>query len=409
MKNKKKILIGGTIALILLLTVLSKTGVLKPKVHKTKVETAKVERRDITETVLGSGTVQPEKEVKISSEVSGEIIELPVKEGQQVKQGDLLVRINPDIYQSAYARAVATMENARSRLQQQKAQLDLAKSEYLRSKQLFEKGIIARADYLKAKTNYETALAAYQSGQFQVKSARAGVKEAADNLKRTEIYAPMTGTVTRLNVEKGERVVGTKQMSGTELLRIADLNRMEVLTDINENDIVKVHRGDTAWVEIEAFPGRKFSGIVTEIANSAENTLPNASQTVNFKVKVRILKDSYRDLIPENNPDLSPFRPGMTAGVEIVTHKKTDILTVPIAAVTIREDSTGTEHETVFLFDNGTAKQRFVKTGIQDEQYIEIKEGLKEGDEVISGPFRVVSKELKDGMAVEKKSGNPHS
>ena len=402
MKKKSKYLIGSGIVIILLLTLLSKAGIIHPRTHKTKVETTRVKRMDITETILASGTVQPEKEVKISSEVSGEIIELHVKDGQPVKKGDLLLRINPDLYQSAFERAQATWKNTRSRLAQQKAQLNLAEIEFKRSKQLWEKGIISRADFLKTKTNYETALALYQSAEYQVKSAQAGVKEAKDNLRRTEIYAPIAGTVTRLNVEKGERVVGTKQMSGTELLRIADLNQMEILTEVNENDIVKLHQGDTAEVEIEAFPGRKFKGIVTEIANSAENSLSNTNQTVNFKVKVHLLKESYKDLIPQGIPYLSPFRPGMTASVEIITNRKKNILAVPLAAVTIRTDSTGEEHETVFLYVKGIAKQKFVQTGIQDDRHIEIINGLNEGDEIISGPFRIVSKELKDGQMVEK-------
>ncbi len=399
-KKFKYFLIGG-IGLIVLLSVLSKAGVIGDSSSGKKVRISKVKRIDLTESIIASGIIQPEKEVKISSEVSGEIVELPVKEGQQIKKGRLLVRINPDLYQSAYERARAALSNALAALHQQKVRLQLAETEYKRNKQLFDKGIIAQAEFQQSETNYKVARAAYRSAKFQVESARAGVKEARDNLKRTEIYAPISGTLTRLNVEKGERVVGTKQMAGTEILRIADLNLMEVLTDVNENDIVKVQLNDSAIVEIEAFPGRKFKGIVTEIANSAETQNAALDQTVNFKVKIRILKFSYRDLVQDKPEGFSPFRPGMTASVEIITDRKENVLAVPIGAVTIRKDSTGKERETVFLFEEGTAKRQFVKTGIQDTEHIEIIEGLNEGQQIITGPFKLVSKGLKDGDEVE--------
>ncbi len=401
MSKKLKYFIAAGIGLIILLTILSKAGVFGNADDAKKVRTAKVERKDITESIIASGIIQPEKEVKISSEVSGEIVELPVHEGQAIKKGQLLVRINPDLYQSAYERAKAALSNALSALHQQKVRMQLAATEFKRNKQLFEKGIIAQAEYQQSETNYKVARAAYQSAKFQVESARAGVKEAKDNLKRTEIYAPISGTLTRLNVEEGERVVGTKQMAGTEILRIADLDRMEVLTDVNENDIVKVQLNDSARVEIEAFPGRKFKGVVTEIANSAESQNTVTDQTVNFKVKIGILKESYEDLLKNKPAGYSPFRPGMTASVEIITNKKQNVLAVPIMAVTIRKDSTDTERETVFLYEDGTARRRFVKTGIQDEENIEIIEGLEEGQVIITGPFKLISKELKDGDKVK--------
>ncbi len=371
-----------------------------------KVQIGKVVKRDILETVLASGKIQPEKEVKISSEVSGEIIELPVKEGQRVKKGDLLAKINPDIYQSAYKRAVAGLSNARSNMNQQYARLQKAREDYLRSKQLFEKGIISKMDFSQAKTNYDVAKAMYESAKFQVESALAGVKEAKDNLKRTTIYAPIDGIITRLAVEKGERVVGTKQMAGTEMMRIADLSRMETETDVNENDIVKVKIGDTALIEVEAFPGRKFKGVVTEIANSAEMKATATDEVVNFKVKIGILPGSYRDLV-DRSKHVSPFRPGMTTSVEIITNQKKGILAVPLSAVTVRSGKkTKQKQEIVFVVENGTAKKRAVRTGIQDEEYIEIMEGLKEGERVVTGPYRMVTKILKDGDKVEPAEKN---
>jgi HlyD family secretion protein len=401
MGKKFRYFLAGGLVLVIALSILSKKGIFGSDKEGKKVRTGEVKRVDITESIIASGTIQPEKEVKISSEVSGEIVELPIKEGQQIKEGQLLVRINPDIYQSAYERALAALSNAQSGLHQQKVRLELAKTEFLRNKKLFEKGIIAQAEFEKSQTNYKVAQAAYKSAKFQVESARAGVKEAKDNLKRTEIYAPISGTLTRLNVEKGERVVGTKQMAGTEILRIADLGRMEVLTDVNENDIVKVQLKDSALIEIEAFPGRNFKGIVTEIANSAQTQGAALDQTVNFKVKIRILEDSYKDLLKDKPEGFSPFRPGMTASVEIITENKKDVLAVPVAAVTIRKDSLNNEKETVFIYQDGKAERRFVKTGIQNEEYIEILEGLEEGQKIITGPFKLVSKELKDGDEVE--------
>ena len=396
MKSKKLIWIILALLVVVGITVWSAR---KTKDSAKEVETAEVVKRDIMETVLASGKIQPEKEVKISSEVSGEIIELPVKEGQKVKKGDLLAKINPDIYQSAYKRAVAALSNARANLNQQYARMKKAEEDYLRSKQLFEKGIISKTDYSQAKTNYDVAKAMYESAKFQVESALAGVKEARDNLKRTMIFSPIDGIITSLTVEKGERVVGTKQMAGTEMMRIADLNRMETVTDVNENDIVKVKIGDTALIEVEAYPGRKFKGLVTEIANSADMKTTASDEVVNFKVKIGILRDSYMDLIEGRNL-VSPFRPGMTTSVEIITHKKTNVLAVPVSAVTVRPGKDKKKQEVVFVVKEGKAHKKAVETGIQDEEYMEIIKGLQEGEKVITGPYSLVSKKLKDGDEV---------
>ena len=374
-----------------------------------EVEIKKLARIDITEKVSATGKIQPEVEVKLSSEVSGEIIELPVVEGQQVKKGDLLVKINPDIYQSNVSRSQATLQNAKAGLDQADATLKEAKANYDRNKKLFEKGIISKADWDKAVSTYEVAQANKQSAYYSVQSASATVNEATDNLNRTTIYAPMSGTISKLEVELGERVVGTQQMAGTEILRVANLNNMEVEVDVNENDIVKVEIGDSAIVEVDAYLKKEFKGLVTEIANSADGTL-TADQVTNFKVKVRILEESYQELIEGKSGDYSPFRPGMTATVDILTDKRTQTLGVPISSVVIKTDTSCTKsylkkedkiesgekekYECVFVKVGDEAQLRVIKTGIQDDSNIEVISGLKEEDEIITGPYNMVSRTL---------------
>jgi HlyD family secretion protein len=361
--------------------------------------------------------------VKISSEVSGEILELPFKEGQQVKKGDLLVKVNPDLIQSALSRTQASYKNVRANLEQAEATLKQAKADYDRSKSLFDKGVISRADWDRAIAAFETAQAGRSSAYYGVQSAGASVNEARDNLSRTTIYAPMSGTISLLNVELGERVVGTQQMAGTEILRVANLNNMEVEVDVNENDIVKVNIGDTTIVEVDAYLKKQFKGIVTEIANSAAGTLA-ADQVTNFKVKVRIIEESYADLTEGKPEAYSPFRPGMTATVDIITDKRESSIAVPISAIVIKTDTSSVKKtyrnkivttdtsssveeekfECVFVNENSIAKLRVVKTGIQDDTNIEIVSGLKEGDKIITGPYNLVSKTLKPGEKVEEKN-----
>lgn len=382
------------------------------------VEVKKVALVDIVETVSATGKIQPEVEVKISSEVSGEILELPFKEGQQVKKGDLLVRINPDLIQSAVNRSEATYQNVRASLEQAEANLKQAKADYDRNKSLFEKGVISKADWDRSVASYETAVAGKNSAFYSVRSAAATVNEAKDNLSRTEIYAPMDGTISLLNVELGERVVGTQQMAGTEILRVANLNNMEVEVDVNENDIVKVQIGDSTIVEVDAYLKKEFKGIVTEIANSAAGTL-TADQVTNFRVKVRILEESYKDLMEGKPEYYSPFRPGMTATVDIITEKQEQIVAVPISSIVIKTDTSSVKtgfkkptseditseieekFECVFVNNNGEAKLRVVKTGIQDDTNIEITSGLAEGEEIITGPYNMVSRTLKSGDKIE--------
>lgn len=410
---KKKTLIWLILFFILAIVALlfaSKAGWFGNKEEGKIVEITEIAPLTITETVAATGKIQPEIEVFLSSEVSGEIIDLPVKEGQLVEKGQLLVKINPDLIQAQVSQSQAGLQNVRAQLENAEASLRNAKANYDRNKTLFDKGVISRSDWDRSVADYEMAQANKSSVYYNVKSASASVKQSRDNLNRTKVYAPMTGTISKLSVELGERVVGTAQMAGTEIIRVANLDNMEVEVDVNENDIVKVAVGDSTIVEVDAWTKREFKGLVTEIANSAESTL-TADQVTNFKVKVRILPESYKDLTENKPENYSPFRPGMTATVDVITNKKEDIIAVPISAVVIKTDTSSTKKsfkkevvtadtkkfECVFVENNGVAKLRVVETGIQDDTNIEIRSGLKEGDKVITGPYTLVTKTLKPG------------
>lgn len=442
MKKIVWIIIIGVVLLSLVL-IFTKSGT-----KAINVTTEKAEKRDIIEMVSANGKIQPEVEVKISSDVSGEIVELYVKEGDQVKKGDLLCKINPLIYESSSSRMVATLNGAKANLANSKARLDQIKASYInteasynRNKKLFDQGAISQSEFDAAKAAFDGAKAdvkaaeeSVNASEYNVKSTEASLKEANDNLAKTNIYSPVNGTVSKLNKEKGERVVGTAQMEGTEIMRLANLNEMEVSVDVNENDIVRVHYNDTSLIEVDAYLGRKFKGIVTEIANSANTTGVTAEQVTNFTVKIRILQESYQDLLVENN-NRPPFRPGMSATVDVQTKQAKNIVTVPIQSVTTRSDSSALEgkgmkksdeedgdivikdekdksdedvkelikiEECVFVYSEGKAKMVKVKTGIQDNNYIQIVSGINAGDEIISGPYSAVSKQLKDGMEVMK-------
>jgi HlyD family secretion protein len=415
-KKTTYILVGVAVLLVVVLVTLSKMGLLGSKELIAEVEVAKANEITIIETVSATGKIQPEIEVKISSEVSGEIIALPIKEGQVVKKGDLLVKINPDLYTSGYNRTVAGLSQTKAGLSQADASFNEAKASYDRNKTLFDKGIISKSEWDKAVSAYESAKANKQSAYYNVRSASATVSEAKDNLGRTTIYAPADGTISMLNVELGERVLGTQQMAGTELLRVANLNNMEVEVDVNENDIVKINVGDSAKVEVDAYMKKQFKGLVTSISNSASTTL-TADQVTNFKVKVRILKESYQDLVVGKPASYSPFRPGMTATVDIITKRKEKVIGVPISAVVIKTDTTPVKKivvedeaadqtiksksdkkmECVFVKKGSKAVIKVIKTGIQDDTNIEVIQGLAKGDEIIVGPYTTVSKDLNSG------------
>jgi len=428
-RKKLFIILGSVVALITLLIVLKKNGTIGNNDESKIVEVKKAEEMTIIETVSATGKIQPEVEIKIAPEVSGEIIALNVKEGQQVKKGDLLVKINPDLYESGVNRTVASLSTTKAGVSQADAQMKEAKANYDRNKKLFEKGVISRAEWDRIVSAYEVASASKQSAYYQMKSASANVTEANDNLKRTTIIAPADGTISKLDVELGERVMGTQGMASTELMRIANLNNMEVEVDVNENDIVKVSIGDSAKVEVDAYLKRKFDGVVTSISNSATTGL-TADQVTNFKVKVRLVKESYADLLEGKPSNFSPFRPGMTATVDIETKRSVNVLGVPISAIVIKDDTTSTKKdivaeiekeeaeakgkapkkdikfECVFVKVGDKAKLRVVKTGIQDDTNIEILSGLKKGDEIITGPYTLVSKDLmpNDKVRLETKA-----
>jgi len=378
-----------------------------------KVAAETVKRRTITEVITANGKIQPETEVKISPDVSGEIIELDVKEGDEVTRGQLLVIIKPDTYEQAVNRNEASLSSSKARLAQAEAKQVESELAFSRSKTLYQQKAIAQSDFESAEAAYKVALAEVKAAEFSVRSAEASVEEAREELVKTKIYAPMNGTVSKLNVEKGERVVGTNMYAGTEIMVIADLTRMEVKVDVNENDIVKVSRSDTALAEVDAYMGRRFKGVVTEIANSANTTGTSTDQVTNFEVKVLLLKDSYADLIDSVKGNLYPFRPGMSATVDIQTETRTNVLTVPIQAITTRvigkADSTALKssgkeekEEVAFRYADGKVYKTRVKPGIQDKDNIEILEGLNDSDAVVVAPYNAINKTLKDSMKVEK-------
>ena len=410
MKRKTIFIILSVVLLLIVLIVGKKAGWFGGNSDVLTVETEKITPTTIIQKVSATGKIQPELEIKLSSEVSGEIIELPVKEGQMVKKGDLLVRINPDIYQSVVKRSAASLETVRASLQQSAATLKEAEESYKRNKVLYEKGVISKSDWDKAVSAYEVAKASRESARFNVQSAMASVSEAQDNLKKTIIYSPTDGTISKLSVELGERVVGTMQMTGTEIMRVANLHNMEVEVDVNENDIVKISVGDSVNVEVDAYLKRVFKGTVTNIANTA-NTTTSVDQVTNFKVKIHIEETSYKDLLEGKPAGYYPFRPGMTATVDILTKTKKDIVAVPISAIIVKKKSeidpktpkedADKKQEAVFVFKNGKAELRAVNTGIQDNVHIEILSGVAKDETIITGPYNVVSKSLKNGDAVQ--------
>ncbi len=432
-KSTKWILISLGIVLVLML-VLSKMGAFGDSAG-TKVTAEKVQRRTITELVNASGKIYPEVEVKVSPDISGEITELMVQEGDSVKKGEVLARIYADIYNiqrdqaaSGVEQSQAQVANSQAALDALNAQVEQAQRTYDRQKKLFDDKVISRAEFdvaesaLKtSKANYNAAQQGIRSGQANVKTARSSLEKANKDLGRTVVIAPMDGVVSLLNVKKGERVVGSNLMSGTEILRIADMAKIEVRVDVGENDVPKVKQGDTALVEVDAYNNRKFKGIVTQIASSnngaaTQNALSNASNDVTqYKVYIRLLPESYSDLV---NKGSFPFRPGMSASADIQTKTHVNVLSVPINAVTTRDKNDSTKKvikktdesdmkaptpslddlEVVVFVKDADDKVRKVKvkTDIQDINNIEITGGVKEGDMVITGPYDIVSKTLKE-------------
>jgi len=433
MKSKKLLVIIGisAVVLIVVLAIGKKQGWLGNEGFL-KVATEKGIEREIVEIINANGKIQPETEVAISPDVSGEIVDLVVNEGDEVVKGQYLLKIKPEAYQMARNRAEASLNNARARQKQAEAQLEMASLDYKRNSTLFEQDAISKSEFDQSLTTYNSALAEKEAAEFSVMSAQATLDEADESLTKTSIYAPMAGTISSLSVELGERVVGTSMMSGTEMLRIADLNRMEVEVEVNENDIVRVVNGDTALIEVDAYPETRFTGVVSEIPVSANTTGVTTDQVTNFMVKILLLSESYEDKISKNNP--YPLRPGMSATADIQTERRTGVYSIPIQAVTTRMDTTGVAEQkeeqsvesissdgsvaseaipgetaagsdepkvVVFLVSEGKAWMKEVKTGIQDNNYIEITEGLNPEDEVIVAPYSAISRQLRNELPVE--------
>ncbi len=445
MSKKLLWIIISLVALIILLVVLKSSGALG-KEEGLSVSTEKVSRRTIIETVTASGKVYPEIEVKVSPDISGEIVDLTVKEGDSVKRGQVLARIYADIYSTQRDQAAAAVNESQARVANSsaalgalKATLDQTEAAYNRQKKLLADKVISASEFEQAESAYRTAQANYNAAQQSIRSAEASVQGAMANLERTSkdvsratIVAPMEGVVSLLAVKKGERVVGTAQMAGTEMMRIADMNVMEVRVDVGENDVPKVHIGDSALIEVDAYNNRKFKGIVTQIASSSKGTAgatATANDVTNYEVRIRLLPESYKDLMDAKSKTF-PFRPGMNASADIQTKRHVNVISVPINSVTTREkgsdkavnsgkssfDKKPDENadapasvsasddleEVVYIMQpDSKVKKVVVKTDIQDINFIEVTSGLKEGDEVVTGPYSIVSKTLKDGTKVK--------
>jgi HlyD family secretion protein len=445
-KSNKLLYIGiGVVAFLIVFLIIGKSQGWIGKPKTIEVEVAKAKKVSITEKVSASGTVQPVTEVKLAPEVSGEIIDLTVEDGDSVRLGEVLVKIRPDILlsqlersEAALSQQEANMESAKASLARAQATQMRAEQDYKRQEKLWNEKVISESDWQLAQQNYKiakndlkSAEQSLEASKFVVNSTEASVRESRENVRRTSVLAPMKGVVSKLNVKKGERVVGTAQMAGTEMMRIADLNVMEVRVNVNENDIVRVHYGDSVIIDVDAYGNieKQFKGIVTNIANTARDKQSTDAIT-EFEVRILILQSSYDDLIKKGNK--YPFRPGMTASVDIVTTKKQNVMSVPLSAVTTRnpdekgfggnEGNNNNDNDrpqvtdsskpkavekkdkvVVFVNENGKAKMVEVKTGISDYDNIEIISGLTETSEVITGPFLVVSKRLKDGEDISVK------
>jgi HlyD family secretion protein len=433
-RSRKKLYIA--IGLAVLAIIIASSVVASRKREKAlPVITEKAIRTNITQLVTATGKIQPEIEVKIAPEVSGEIIEIPIKEGQMVRKGDLLLRIKPDSYKAQVQEQEAALSGARSASVQHRAELSKAENDYNRAKSLFEKGLISEADRNAAQTNYEIARAALQSSMFDIQRAEGALRQIREALSKTTIYAPSTGTISSLTAREGERVVGTSQFAGTEVMRIADLDNMEARVNVNENDVVNVKIGDVARISVDAYPDRKVQGVVREIASTATtNNAGTQEQVTNFEVKISIPDHSVR------------LRPGMSATADIETDTVKNAVAVPIQSVTVRTTDSNLSPEerekqaakntaqdadnraevsnemlekqkareqrdklqrVVFVKQGDKVHMQKVETGIADTTHIEIKTGLKPGQEVVSGSYTAISRKLKEGMkvTVEKAKG----
>ena len=414
MTKKKKIIIAVSAAVVLLIAY----SIAKGRGSKDiKVATEISVKRDITEEVTASGTIYPENEVKISPDVSGEIIDMYVQEGDTVEQGQLLVRINPDIYETQLEQAKAGLNtakansaNVQAQLNRTRANAELQRKNFEMQKKLYDEKVISQQEYNTAEAQYLMSVAELKAAEkqslaseFNTQSVEAGLSQAGKTYRRTTVIAPTSGVITGLVSKKGERVVGTAQMAGTEMMRISDLNRMEVRVDVNENDIVRIDVGDTANIEVDAYLGKIFKGIVTQVANSAKATLSTGTdQVTKYEVKILILPSSYAEVMAENNGKM-PFRPGMSSTVHILTKTVKQVLAVPVASITLKDKDSAVDEkeEVVFVVNNNMVIKRAITTGIQDTRYIQVLSGLKPGDVVVSAPYEAINLKLIDGQKVQ--------
>ncbi|WP_340103068.1 efflux RND transporter periplasmic adaptor subunit [Rhodohalobacter sp. 8-1] len=438
--TKKLLKVAGILVLVLVAAgvVANAMGWMDSGENEISVETANAELRTITQIVSASGRIQPETEVIIRPDVSGEIIELNVREGDFIREGDLLLRIKPDIYQARIDELRASLLSQQARMEEARSNMLQSQSEFQKSDQLYQQNLISELEYSQVKNTYEARQANLKAAEYQIQSAQAQLRRAEEELQQTVIRAPRDGTISRLSVEEGERVLGNAQTAGTEMMRIARLNQMEVEVDVNENDIVNVSTDDLVDIEVDAYPNRIFEGRVTEIANSADvSSSGSAEQITNYKVKIRITTPHNLDSGPEDfivqvtdqetptRAESPNFKPGMSGTVDIRTNTVVDVVSVPIQAVTVRDfaadaaesdslesDSTGADtnageamrtnrsskeedfRKVVFINNNGVAKRTEVETGISDNTHIQILSGVRDGDEIVTGNYRILSREL---------------
>lgn len=430
---------GGLLALVLVISALGwSMGWIGGEDPGVSVQAESAEQRTLTQVVTAFGRSQPEVEVTISPDVSGEIVALPVQEGDVVQKGDLLARLKPDDYRAQLKQQRAQVSQQKASLAERRADSLQTHRTYQRKQKLYEKGVIPESELQDAESSYQQAVARLQSARYQVESAEASLQDAREQLEKTRLYAPMSGTISKLEVEVGERVVGTRQRAGTEMMTVARLDRMELEVDVNESDVINVANGDTADLEFDAYPERTFQGKVTEIANSArvENE-GSQNEVTNFPVTIRVLDDPNtgptvsqseggisRPEVPAEQPNGPVIRPGMSGAVDIYTETVEDAVAVPIQAVTVRDftkigptagtDSSATPdpseedlRRVVFVAEADTARMVEVSTGIADDTHMEIKSGLSGGEQVITGPYSAVSRRLEPGAKVQVSSGGP--
>lgn len=414
MNNKLIKILAVVLALLIIVLVVAKNKGWLDKRNEIQVAVQPIAYRTITEKVGTNGKIYPVKEVKLSVEISGEVTQILVAEGDSVNKGDLLLVLNPSTYNSsvsradaAYNQSLSSLSSAQARNSTAKAQYIIIEKDYKRKQELLQNNVISMAEFEAIESQYYSALGEkeaaslnVQAAQYAIESAKATLNESREILSKTKLYAPMSGIVSKLNVELGEKVVGTAQMSGTELITIANLNQMELLVDVGENDVLRINTGDTAEIEVDAYANQKFVGIVSDIAYTSNQSLDQ--QITKFQVKILILPSSYQHLIKPNEGNPYPFRPGLSATADILTNRKENILTVPIQSVTKREDENGkNKRQVIYVIENNYTKELEVKTGLQDNEYIEIVSGADAKLEVISAPFKAISKELNDSVLVK--------